>query len=287
MESMLILTDFSEASFRAAECGCDMAGYLQIKRIILFHAYQFIIATADLPTPPVVDYKEIYLENMGALGLLHDRLTSRVDRSVKFDLVAEDTFLLDGVDELARKGNVGLIVMGVSGKSGLDKLLMGNTTARMVATSKFPLLVVPEQAVIGRPIKTIVFAADLRKDTTSLLPVYEMYAFLDAFKAEICVVNVESPGESKKLPPEKKEAINSLNQLLEKYHPGIYHIEGDDIVKSILDFASQHKASLIMAVPRAHGFLSAIFHKSVTKKLAYNSPIPLLALPDIQKLYEE
>jgi hypothetical protein len=53
-------------------------------------------------------------------------------------------------------------------------------------------------------------------------------------------------------------------------------------VESILIFAGDHKASLIITVPKKHSFFSAIFHKSISKNLAYNSSIPLLSLPAIR-----
>jgi len=280
MRSMLILTDFSEASFRAAEYSCQLTGLLQIRRIVLYHAYQTIVAATDLPVSPVKNSRQIYMECMESLGLLHDRLLSMLESGVKVDLVADEIFLPEGINQLCRQEEIDLIVMGMSGKSRLEKLAMGSTTARMMETCRLPLLIVPREAIIGRRIKTLVFATDLKSIST--LPVAQLHAFLDAFKADVCVVNVETPVEEAKYSPEAKEVITGLHQFLDKYNPAFYYIEGDDVVKSLLVFAGGHKASLIVAVPKTHSFFSTIFHKSVCKKLAYNSPIPFLALPALQ-----
>ncbi|HMI59259.1 MAG TPA: universal stress protein [Puia sp.] len=277
MRSILILTDFSDAAFRAAKYACNLTGLLQVDRIVLFHAFQTIAVTTDMPAYPVRTEYEMYQESIKALNLLHDRIRPMVRQDVKIDLLAVDAVLPEMINQQCREQNIDMIVMGVSGKSGLEKLLMGSTTARMLETSEFPILIVPKEAQGGKEIKTIVFTTDL-KDISGI-PVDQLYSFLDAFKSAICVVNVETPAEEGKYSPETKEVIAGLHHLLDKYHPSFYYLEGDEIVRSVLVFAGDRQSALIITVPRKHSFFSAIFHKSISKKLAYNSSIPLLSLP--------
>ena len=74
MRSVLILTDLSEAAFRAAEYVCSLADQLLIGRIVLYHAYEMIITPTEVPMPPVKNDEELYLDSMEALGLMRDRL---------------------------------------------------------------------------------------------------------------------------------------------------------------------------------------------------------------------
>jgi len=278
MRTALILTDFSEAAFRAAEYVCSVAEPLQIGRIVLYHAYQMIITPTDIPTAPVKTAEELYLESMKELALTNDRLKPRCPGDVAIEMFAENTFSPDTVNERCMEQKADLIVMGASGKSGLDRIMAGSITARMLSGSQFPLLMVPEEAVIGREIKTIVFATDL-KDIPSI-PVAQLYSFLDAFKAEVHVVNAGPAAEGEYVSGNRKEAVADLHKLLDKYPTSFYYIDGDNVVDSILTFAGEHHASLIISIPKKHGFLSAVFHKSVSKRLAYNSMIPLLCLPE-------
>ncbi|HLZ85972.1 MAG TPA: universal stress protein [Puia sp.] len=276
MRTLLILTDFSESSFRAAEYGCSLAGILHIQRIILYHSYSTVIPTTDIPVSDVKTNQQIYLESMQALALLQDRLRTQVDPAVTIELLSEDVFLPEGIDRLCRKKAVDLVVLGASGSSGFERAVMGSTTARLLADPCVPLLIVPAETPIGRGIKTIAFAADLRN--IPHLPVVQLYLFLDALRAEICVVNVEPSADEGKYFPEKKQALLDLHHLLDKYHPSFYDVEGEDVADSILAFADGHKASLIIVVPGTHHYLSSIFHKTVSKRLAYRSTVPLLAL---------
>jgi nucleotide-binding universal stress UspA family protein len=280
MKSMLILTDFSEAALRAAEYACELVDSLQISRIVLYHAYQTIIPGTDLPSSTTITQQQIYLESMELLGLLHDRIRSLVDPTIKIDLLAEETALLpDLLNQLSRKEAIDIIVMGVSGKSGLEKLLMGSFTAEVLRSSEFPVLIVPPEAFIGREIKSIVFSTDLKD--YSIIPTSLLHKFLDTFPAELHVVNVQPEAKEKYL-SETEESIAKLHTILDKYNPVFHYIQGDDIVADILTFSEEHDASLIIAVPKKHSFLSAVFHKSISKKLAYNSQIPLLCLPALR-----
>lgn len=274
---MLILTDFSEAAFRAAEYACDLVDPLQIGRIILFHAFQTVVVGTDLPAATVLNDRQIYLDSMESLGLVHDRLKPLAGPTVKIDLLAEDTSLFpDSINELCRKEAIDLTVMGVSGKTGLEKLLMGSVTTQMLRSGEFPVLIVPQDALIGRAMESIVFSTDLKD--VSAIPVDLLHNFLDVFPATLHVVNV-LPEAKEKYSPETEESIAKLHATLEKYNPAFHYIQGDDIVENILSFSEQHHVSLIVTVPKKHNFFSTVFHKSISKKLAYNSRVPLLYLP--------
>ncbi len=212
---------------------------------------------------------------MEALGLLHDRVKPMVENAVKIELLAEDTPLPVRINRLCKEKDIDFIVIGVSGRSGLGKLL-GSTTTEVLKISEFPVLVVPNEALVGREIKTIVFTTDL-KDISGI-PVNQLNTFLEAFKADMYVVNVKSEAADK-YTTEMEAAITGLHDLLDNYHASFHYITGDNIVEEVLNFAEQHKASLIITVPKRHSFFFALFHKSISKSLAYNSQIPLVSLP--------
>jgi len=281
MKSMLFLTDFSEAAFRAAEYGCELAGSLGVKRIVLYHAFQPAFAGTPDATAILSDDPQIYLERMESLGLLQDRLKPMVGKEVSFDMVADDTVLAglaESVNKRSSKEGIGLIVMGASGKSGVEKFLLGSTTTEVLKSAECPTLIVPEDTVLGKGIKTIVFTSDLKE--VGAIPMQPLYEFLDAMPGKLQVVNVE-PEARDRYSLEREKAITGLHQLLDKYDPDFNYITGNDIVKDILNFSGKQQSPLIIAVHQKHGFIPGLFHKSVTKKLAYHSSIPLLSLPGI------
>jgi len=280
MRSALVLTDFSEAAFRAGQYVCSIADLLQIERIVLYHGYHVIIPPTDVTTVPVKTDEELYLESMESLGLVRDQLQLRSRNDVIIETFAENTLSPETVNERCVEQKIDVIAMGINDKSGIDRMMAGNFTARMLQASRFPLLMIPAEAIVGREIKSIVFATDLKDIET--IPVAQLYSFLDACKAEIHVVNAGPDKVKEFLPEDKQEAFNKLHALLDKYSSHFYFVDGDNPVDSILTFAGEHRASLIIAIPKKHGFLFSIFHKSISKTLVYNSRVPLLCLPEVE-----
>ncbi|MFY0255253.1 universal stress protein [Chitinophaga sp. 30R24] len=278
METMLILTDFSESALRAAEYGAELAGPLKVKRILLYHAYQSVFPGTDLPESTTVSAKQLYLNSMQNLSRLHDLLTTFITpaQPITIETLAEDASLSARINHLCKKEHVDIIVMGVSGRSGLEKLLLGNTTSMMIGESKVPVLIVPKDIIIGKGVKNIVFATDLKDN--SVIPMHGLYEFLDAFPGKVRVVNV-APGTPETYSADARENIAELRNIFERYDPAFDYINERNVVSGILSYAKDHDASLIMVVPLKHGFFADVFREGIAKKLAYNSSVPLLSLP--------
>jgi nucleotide-binding universal stress UspA family protein len=62
------------------------------------------------------------------------------------------------------------------------------------------------------------------------------------------------------------------------YRATYHFIDHSDTVAGITHFAQDRDASLIMVIPKSHGFFEGLFHRSVTQKLAYHTSIPLLVM---------
>ncbi|WP_343745735.1 universal stress protein [Chitinophaga sp.] len=276
MKSILILTDFSDAAFRAAEYATSLAPLLGVENLILYHAYRTMVQGSDIPVPAPQVENLVYVEHMEKLASLQDQLRMMTDANVKYELLAEDAYLPDQLNKLCRERNVGLVVMGVAGKTGLQQFFMGSNTSQVLKVSEYPVLVVPQEAVVGKKISSVVFSTDLQNISKTSLE--QLHRFLDLLRPEVHIVNVEPPAADKYSDNTRNE-ITLLHDTLEKYNPAFHYVTGAHIADSVLEFAKEHHASLVVTVPKKHSFISSIFHKSISKELAYNSPVPLLSIP--------
>lgn len=175
---------------------------------------------------------------MESLGMLQDRLKPMLEDAVTIDLLAENTALADLVDlinQRSGKESIGMIVMGVSDKSGLERFLLGSTTTKVLRAGEWPVLIVPPDTLLGRAIKTIVLTSDLKE--VDSIPTHQLYDFLNALPGKLHLLNVERK-TAEKYSPEMEKAIAGLHELLEKYDPFFHYTNGDDIAKEILAFAN-------------------------------------------------
>lgn len=76
-----------------------------------------------------------------AQKFLSDLVLNLKDGIIKTSILEGHT--ADAILDFVNENKMDLIVLGTHGHSGLEKLLMGNTAARIVRHSRIPLLLVP------------------------------------------------------------------------------------------------------------------------------------------------
>lgn len=275
--SILILTDFSDAAFRAAEYACYLTPFLQTQYILLYHSYQGYLSNGEFSEVAPGNYEQVYTRSMEELGLLHDRLKSMLDPKITIELIAEDVNLANTINKKCADKLIDIVVAGSpSGKSGIEKWITGSTTTELIKACKVPVFLIPPDAQLGRKIETIAFATDL--DDSSIIPLIKIEELLDAFNARLMVINVQEKS-NEKFSPGIETAIIELHKIFDKYNPEFHYLNGDDIAQSIFDFSNRHKVSLIIAAPKKHGIFHSMFHKSTTQQLINFPSIPILSLP--------
>ncbi|MNL47104.1 hypothetical protein D3C87_1698710 [compost metagenome] len=124
-----------------------------------------------------------------------------------------------------------------------------------------------------QPIKTVVFACDLKKVSQST-PVLAIKAFVQALGAKLLILNVDFDGAH--FDPETLAEMTDLHQLWDDEGAEYHYIEHEDAAQGIMEFAGQQRAELVITVPKQYGFFENIFHRSMTKKLTYHTHLPLL-----------
>ena len=101
--------------------------------------------------------------------------------------------------------------------------------------------------------------------------------FVKLFKSQVFILNVVY--EDEKIPSlENAVAGIKMEHDLEEIRHSYHFIKNEDIVTGINMFVAKEKADMIAIIPRKHNILSNIFQERNTKKMAFHTSIPLLAL---------
>lgn len=273
MESILILTDFSDAAFHAARYACVFADIFKSKRVILFHAYQVISAVSNEPIARV-GKEGWHEESMQKMEDLQKIIKQFLPASTEVSFLVKEIDLVEGVKALAKEGRIDLIVMGITGKTNIEKVLIGSNTIRIMRNIRYPLLIVPKNTSTDIP-KKVLLAIDL-KEVEEKTSVPSLIELLDTMEAKLLVVNV---AEKEQDVPKLKKEITALHATLDQYQPEFHYLSSPDTVETIDAFAINNGAGLLITLHTQHSGLSSLFHKSVSRKLAWHSQIPLLVLP--------
>jgi len=95
----------------------------------------------------------------------------------------------------------------------------------------------------------------------------------------VMVVNVDTD-HYVEVTDEYKSQRAILEERLQEYNPEFYFIRMYDFQDSIGSFATDRDVDLILTIPKKHHFLTGFFKTSHTKKLAYHSHVPILAVQE-------
>lgn len=146
IKRILLPTDGSDAAERAGEDAIAMADVGGQDIIVLY-----VIDTSYLNALPQRDLREQLSDELRKEGEeAVEKFKKRLEESqcegycknINLITMIKEGKPADVILKTADEENVDLITMGKSGKNGLEKLILGNTTERVVRGAKVPVHVV-------------------------------------------------------------------------------------------------------------------------------------------------
>ncbi len=273
MKTFLVPTDFSETSKNAARYAANIAKQYQDIHIILYNVSDEISAGSD--GTPLADDNHSRHKVM-ELALESIKIDLSKITTTQITCVAEEgSSLIDSLDRFARHNSVDMIIMGITGSTRLEQIFMGSNTLKMVDRGTCPVMIVPPFALY-KGIQDIMITTDF-KDVERTMPVRPIQNVLDLFKSNLHVVNVDHE-HYVEVTDEYKAERAKLENILAGHNPQFYFIRMYDFMDAVNQFVEDKEIDLIITVPKKHSFLSNIYRTSYTKKLAYHSHVPIIAV---------
>lgn len=278
MKSILAPTDFSKTSHNAVDYAVEIAK-LSNAKLILFHVFHVPVIATEVPVimPSLNDLEK---DCLATLSKIKKTILSH-NSNLIIDCVCKCGFAVDEINLFTKNNHVDLIVLGMQGANYLSEKLMGSITTSIISKSKCPVLAIA-QPVKFKSIKKIVLACDYleAKNKSILEPLKE---FAKLFNSHIYILNISNEPETVLIHDDqtlKAKAFANLGYSLENTNHSFHNQQNDDVVDGINDFIIKQKMDMVVMIPRTHSLLTNIFHEPKTKRLAFNTDIPLLALHD-------
>lgn len=272
MVNILVPTDFSDLSRVAIDYAVKVANKLN-GTLTLLHVVTVIQPTrASMRLRLEALEEELMRVAKEDMELLKAELAGKLKTSKPIDhRIVQGSSFNAAVKNEAKKLRSGLILIGTRGANGLKKVVLGSNTASLIEISHIPVLVVPELAEFTS-FKKLVYATDLMhldSELATLLP------YIKTFESTVHVFHAVST-EKAAAPAEAniKAAIAKVDY--DKFK--IRVVVDKDVDKAVEAYVKETSSDLLATFTHEHSLYEKLFNRSLTRKLAFQSRLPLLAL---------
>lgn len=270
MKTILVPTDFSAPSRNAVKYAAELAKQFGSK-LVLLNAYSIPVSAYD--TIPPVDLLSSTEES--AKELLAQMAESITSESMwlKVDTIQRIGSAQGVIAEVAAEVSADAIVMGIVGEAGkVKERLIGSTTLDVARDIEKPLYIIPE-GVEFKKVGRISFACDIENMYGSRI-LDEIKSICKQFSAALEIVNIEKPlVESDPLWIRNR---NFMESVLNDINHETVVLNENDALEALQKYFANHHADLIVLNPKKQNFFQSLFHKSVTKALAFHVKSPML-----------
>lgn len=269
MKTIIVPVDFSQQSEYALEVAASLASK-HGAQIIVLHMLELNYA--------MISSSEAYHpeQTVFLLKAAEKRLSEFLEREylkdIKITPVIKHYKVFSEVNEIAKKHNADLIVMGSHGTDGLEEIFIGSNAERVVRNSEVPVIVVKKH----RPdfkVENFVFACDLREET---LPALEKAReFARRMGAKLKVVYINTPGDHFLSEGDMDEQISKFLDLTKSDVDVVKYCDYS-VERGVLNYSESTGADLIGIPTHGRKGISHFFMGSIGEDIANHSTIPVV-----------
>ncbi len=276
MKRILVPTDFSAHADNALKVAAKIAKKNNCE-IFLLHMLEVpnqmndaITGTSSIP--------EIMLFIQKAKELLEKTKTKSFLKGIEISAHLKFEKAHDGILTFSKKNKIDLTIMGSHGISGIEEILVGSNTEKVVRLSDTPVLVVKKDATEFKTSK-FVFASDFSKETKK--PFKKMIEFANIFGAQLNLVMICTPNSFKPTALSEKIIQEFIADFkMKNYTTSIYN--DVNIEKGIINFSNTINADLIGLCTHGRTGLAHFFTGSISEDLVNHATKPVITFK-IQK----
>jgi len=274
MEYILVPTDFSKNAFNALEYAIDVAKLLEVK-IMVLHTYEVPFGGASYLKNMDYELKKIAEEQI--VELHRDIVDKGLNNIVSIEFDNLNTDLVSGIRDMVETNDIGLVIMGTAGATGLKEIFLGSNTSHVIKNISCPVIAVPKNASFKK-IENIIFATDFDMNCEN----NDMSLIIDLtrrLRARLTMVNIQTVAtnfaktrdNADKFLEECKDALKEINY---DYH----YIIDEDITNGINKAYKNNNADLLVMIKKSHSLIDHLFNKSMTMAVVSDAKLPLLTI---------
>lgn len=266
MAQILIPTDMSEGSRKAVLFALDAYGTEQSQ-------YTLLLSIGDVPRPTLVPEFIRYVKEQAGEELerfMEGIRASFPGKTLNLHGKIENGSVYAVVERFVREHPVDMVVMGTRGEGGALK--WGSNAEVMARNASGPLIVVPPEWE-AEPIGKILYADDREpvNEQKTLLPLVQL---AQRYGAGIEFVHVGQEVVMR----EPGTGVAGHGAIFQGINCTTASTVGSNVTESLALLTDSGNYGMLAVLHRRLGWLDGLFHRSVAKRMAVNTTVPVLVM---------
>ncbi len=282
MKNILIPTDFSNNAWNAISYAMEFFKNEKCNFYILhtytpaFYRADYALGGAMYSAIPDVG-ADIALAQLEKT--LEDVKEQFPNKNHTYEIVSAFNTLTDEINELSKKKDIDLVIMGTQGATGAKQLFLGSGTVFAIRKAQVPILAIPEHCRF-RPIKKILFPSDFlapykKEEVSTIIDLAKTHG------AEIILLHV---WEVVELTENQKKNKRILLKDLENVSYNQVHVKGKKLPEAILEYINENDSDLLAMMNRKHSFFERILIRQNVDQIGFHVQVPFLVVRDTAEI---
>lgn len=277
MTKVLVPFDFSEQAQNALDFTTMLSKNFDNVEITILHVIE-VPSTSGMGTMGGGEMVPEYENQMFFIELMDRRKKQFKEMEDKYvgnsytlqtNIVLGNAF--QNISSAIVEENPDLVVMGSKGSSGMEEILIGSNTEKVVRSSHCPVLTV-KAPTNPSSFKKIVFASDFKNDQEELAG--RLKSLQKWFDADLYLVMVNTPGNFETT----RESAVRIKEFANKYQiehavAEIYNSNSEE--EGIVEFADDIKADMIAMATHGRTGLAHLFSGSIAEDVVNHAKRPV------------
>jgi len=194
-------------------------------------------------------------------------------KNVKHEFHKELGISTDNIPKFTKNIKADMIMMATKGANGFDEL-WGTKTAKIVKKVDVPVLVIPDNTSLANIGKSGL-VCDYSKETDY----HKLNFLLELLEVQQLDTEIITLNRNEKVMTNEEKGYRMLvRKKLESVPTTFNFTFHDSVDDGIIDYCRTNGIGLISILPKSYSFIEQMFHESLTEKMIFRSPIPLLIL---------
>jgi nucleotide-binding universal stress UspA family protein len=277
MKKILVPTDFSKPAQLAADAAADIARKSGAE-LILLHVVEGA-SEGSFNIEGEATYSGDWEDKIFTMKLIEKakkQLTKLAEDSKFSDVKVRQELKMGspfhGMNAIITEKKVDLVVMGTSGKSELEQMIIGSNTEKVVRHAHCPVLTLHNKP-IRKEFKNIVYATSMDKDEEVFSKIVRRTQEL--YGATVHLVRINTPGNFQRDAVVKKYMQDFAKKLqLKNYTINVFNDVTEE--EGIVYFAESIEADLIAMATHGRTGFAHVLAGSIAEDVVSHSRRPVL-----------